>query len=181
MSRSFFSNRIFLLFTLVLGKPLALADSGKFLDQRIPELAPLLTPGYGVVGEKEQREQAGKGGLAWLCLKLDKVTMKCEDNGYDLDETPPRTKLYFNVLQVVSGNSLYDFNLRQVMDLENCRLTHRRWKRVLSAEKVACFSAYPYEEEKSEDAKFKQILSWIQLDRIKSRKAEWTFFIQYKP
>jgi hypothetical protein len=148
--------------------------------QKIPELAPLLTPGYGIVDEKERREQAGKGGLVWLCLKLEKISMKCEENGEDTDVPSPRSKLVFDILQVSSGNSIYEFNLRQVTDEENCKLTHRRWKKILTGQEVACFSAYPYESVE-ETNKGKHLFSWVELDRIKSRKGEWTFFVQHKP
>jgi hypothetical protein len=169
--------RIALLLSVLLTCGVARPLSAKSPNRKIPEFAPLLTPSYGIVGEKERREQAGKGGMVWLCLQVDRVIMRCEENGEDLDELPPRSKLYFDILQIVSGGVLHEFSLRQVSDMENCRLTHRRWKRVLSGQKHACFSAYPDGEMVIPG--YKRVSAWAFLDRVISRQGEWTYFVRH--
>lgn len=81
------------------------------------------------------RDEDGNPLLVWQCLHLDQVEMNCEPYGDD-EATP---KLY-----ITSDGRRYDFYLRHVWSKCRCDLDVKTWRRILSGEKVACFSGEPF-------------------------------------
>ncbi|MBI4402988.1 MAG: hypothetical protein HY537_02435 [Deltaproteobacteria bacterium] len=135
----------------------------------------LLTDDYGIVTLDDIRQNAkfvrprdkdGNPLLVWQCLHLDRVEINCEPYGDDV-ATPN--------LYVTSAGKRYFFYLRHAWSTFRCNLDIETWHKILKDEKVACFSGEP--SLPTDDGLNRALLSW-QLDRVKSHKGSWSYFME---
>jgi hypothetical protein len=137
-----------------------------------------MTDDYGIVTEADIRENRkiarpvseGEPLLVWFCLPVEHFETWCDDLGWviDLEE-----RGYYSRFSVVSGGNEYSFTRSKFSDREVCIEDKKDWTRLIKGQ-TACFSAFFIDESLSDDPKFKKASLW-NIERVKSRKGEWTY------
>ncbi len=141
----------------------------------------ILTNDYGIVTEKDVEDNAKIANsidsenperpfLVWQCLPIEDVQMECENQDYDEELNSVTCD---PTLSLTHDGKHYEFWVRRLQYLEDYQDMELALQSLFKDEEIACFSAfYDWDEPMSETGS----RSLWTLDRIKTRRGEWSYF-----
>lgn len=146
----------------------------------------ILTQDYGIITPSDIRQNAahahavdsknpGVPFLVWQCLPLENASLECEHLSYDDEQDRYTCSPTLRV--VVDGHHL-QFDVRHLYDFDDYNYMEQEIHAVLDGEDVGCFSGY-YDWDEPAEPPFSRYSLWT-LDRIKSRRGEWSYFTSVK-
>lgn len=153
----------------------------------------LLTDDYGIVTGSDLDEEENKCGtyidpfpppsdftnhctVYWQCLPIHDVFMNCNDltDAGDFEQTGEAD------FWIRDNNQVHHYITRRNFDMESCWGWIDEWISVMWNEEIVCLSGdfVGTEEEINSHTGKKEIHNYWIIDRMKSRHAEWSYFVR---
>jgi len=104
--------------------------------------------------------------------------MECEPTGA---EDPAGNVIAAPRLIIIEDEEKYEYYTRRPWGLDACEETLSLWREVIGSEKVVCVSATVDEVNESPKAVPLRRITHGEINRLKSRIGEWSYFIDEEP
>jgi hypothetical protein len=156
------------------------------LSMSWPRRVGLLTEDYGIVTKQDLDEEEAKFVKAepfpsdsfryWQCLSTQEVFMKCDNLGFIAEEFGNEA-VGEPTLQIGNGEEILDFYTSHNWTLSACQEMEEQWRSIMDKQDIVCISAFYLgtEQKVAKDGHSFTHSEW-EIDRMKSRHGEWSWF-----